>query len=70
MIRRLEHLPLHRKAEGAGLFQSREVKALGKTHCSLSELRGAFEQEGDKLFQRSYSDRTSQEGGKKRGDLG
>ena len=51
MIKGLEHLP-RRQAEGAGLVQPGEEKAVGDLIAAFQYLKGAYKQEGSQLFER------------------
>ena len=66
MLRGLEHLSCEEKVEGTGLVQLEKRRLRRDLMVSFLYLKGAYKQEGERLFTRVDSDRTRGNGFKLR----
>ena len=58
MIRGLEHLSYEERLRELGLFSLEKRKFRGELTVAFQYLKGAYKQEGERLFTRVHSDRT------------
>ena len=62
MIRRLEHLLYEDRLRELGLFSLEKRRLRGDLIAAFQDLKGAYKQEGSKLFERVDNSRTRENG--------